>query len=195
MKRAVFLDRDGVITKMVLQKNGIYDSPQAINQVNLVEGITEVVNLLNKKNIPVIEITNQPGVALGKTSWKDLEEIERKAHLLLGQKRASINKIYRCFHHPKSQDIKLKIICNCRKPKPGLLFKAAKELNLDLNNSFFIGDNATDMEAGKATGCSTILFFHPFDLAEKREVKKASRYDFITYSHQETISILMKVFK
>lgn len=195
MKKAVFLDRDGVINKMVLQENGIYDSPQAINQVELVEDIAKVINLLNKKGVPVIEVTNQPGVALGKMNWEVLEEIEGKVHFLLKQQGALVDKIYRCFHHPKSKDKKLKIMCDCRKPNPGLLLRAAKELSLDLSNSFFIGDNATDMEAGKAVGCNTILFFHSFDLAKKIAIKKASKYNFIVNSHRETISILMKVLK
>lgn len=195
MNKAVFLDRDGIIIKMVLQASGTYDSPQTVEQVSLVEDISKIITWLNKKNIPVVEISNQPGVALGKTNWQTLEEIEEKAHTLLDKQDVHLDRIYRCFHHPKSQDEKLKIICDCRKPKPGMLLQAAKELNLDLNKCVFLGDNATDVEAGKAVGCITLLYFHENDLEEKIKAKKVSRPDFIVYSLQEVIPILMEVFK
>lgn len=195
MEKAVFIDRDGVINKMIIQKNGLFDSPQNTTQVSLVDGVVKVISWLNKNRIPVIEVTNQPGVALSKMSWGQLEKIDKKIHLLLSQKGVYIDRIYRCFHNPKSNLIELKKDCDCRKPKSGMLIQAAREFNLDLERSVILGDNATDMEAGKNVGCETILFFHTYDIKEKVDINKEYKADFKVYSHQEVIPILRKLFE
>lgn len=189
MKRAFFLDRDGVINKMVSNKRK-FDSPKKASEVVLVEGIIEVITWLNKKKVSVIEITNQPDVALGKYDWQTLEDVERRVHYLLNEQNVKIDKIYRCLHHPNSLHPDLNINCDCRKPKSGLFIQSAKELNIDLKNSIFLGDSATDVEAGKTAGCTTILFFHSDDLAKKIKAKKISNPDFIVYSLKEVIPIL-----
>jgi len=194
-KRALFIDRDGIINHMILQKEGIFDSPQNIQQIKLVSGIIEVIDWLNKENIPIIEITNQPGFALGKIDLEILENIEKEIHGLLNRQKVYIDKIYRCFHHPESKIEKYKIDCKCRKPRSGLLLQAAKEMELDLKRSVILGDNATDMEAGKKVGCKTILFSHTNDLPHKIAINKSYNPEFRVYSHSEVIPILIKLFK
>jgi len=194
MKKAVFIDRDGVINKMV-SIAGKYDSPKKAAHVVLVEGVVEVISWLNNKKIPVIEITNQPDFALGNYDWQTLGDIESRVHDLLNRAGVYIDKIYQCFHHPNSIHPDLNINCDCRKPKSGLLIQAARELNLDLKHSVILGDNATDMEAGKNVGCKTILFFHTYDIKEKVNVNKKYKADFKVYSHQGVIPILRKLFK
>lgn len=194
MKKAVFLDRDGVVNQMIYSA-GKFDSPKRVSQVKLVDGIVEVIIWLNKKKIPVIEVTNQPDVALEKYDWKTLEEIEKKIHNLLNKKGVKINKIYRCLHHPKSNLTDLKIDCECRKPKSGMLIQAADELNLDLQGSVILGDNVTDMKAGKNVGCKTILFFHTNDLEEKVNASKRYKADFKVYSNKEVLPILRRLFQ
>lgn len=194
-KRAVFIDRDGVINKMIFQREGFFDSPQSVEQVKLTEGIAELISWLNKENIPVVEISNQPGFALGKMDFEKLESIEKEIHSLLNIQDARIDKTYRCFHHPNSKIEHLKKECDCRKPKPGLLLQAASEMDLDLEKSVILGDNSTDMEAGKKVGCKTVLFFHTNDVAHKVEANKSYPSEFRVHSHKETLPLLIQLFK
>lgn len=193
-KRALFIDRDGIINHMFLQENGIFDSPQNINQIVLVDGIIEVILMMNKLNIPVIEVSNQPGVALEKMDWELLENIEGKIHSLLNKYGAHIDKVYRCFHHPKSNLAEFKINCDCRKPEAGLLLQAAYQYKLDLSCCVILGDNASDMEAGKKVGCTTILFLHNNDLTKKLKINKTYPAQFKVSSHVEVIPILQQIF-
>lgn len=166
MHKALFLDRDGVVNHLVLYKNG-WDSPQKPQDVKLVKGIETVIAWANKNKILVVEVSNQPGVAKGKMSQKTSDEIEKRVHQLLKQNSASIDKVYICPHHPKGIIPSLTIDCDCRKPKTGLLFKAAEELKIDLKGSVLLGDKGSDVEAGKNVGCTTILYFHKEDSPEK----------------------------
>ena len=103
-KRALFIDRDGVINQMVQSATEGFDSPKKVSEVKLVDGITPVILFCNKKNIPVIEISNQPGVAKGKTSLQKLEKVEKKIHELLKEKGAKIDKTFICLHQQKFID-------------------------------------------------------------------------------------------
>jgi D-glycero-D-manno-heptose 1,7-bisphosphate phosphatase len=166
-KKALFIDRDGVINDMVRQKNGLFDSPQTEFEVSLTKGIVEIISFCNYNNIPVIEISNQPGIAKNKLTLETLNAIETKIHTLLQAQGVVVDDIYLCLHHPDAKNKEYKINCDCRKPKPGMFHQAEKDHTLDLSQSIFLGDNVTDMEAGKAAGCTTILFFHENDLKEK----------------------------
>ncbi len=188
------MDRDGIINAMVMQKDGFFDSPQNKGQIRLVENIEEIIGWANSRNISVIEVSNQPGVALGKMDMRTLEDIESSIHNLLRVKGATVDKTYRCFHHPKSSHPEFGIICDCRKPKPGLLLRAAQEQDIDLESSVLIGDNITDMEAGKLVGCTTILFLHDNDLPKKVEANKAYPAIHAVKNHKETLKILKKLF-
>ena len=95
----------------------------------------------------------------------------------------------------KAKLANFKILCACRKPKAGLLLQAGLELNINLKKSVILGDNATDMKAGKKVGTRTILFFHTNDTPEKVIAKQNYPSDFRVYSHQETLLILKKLFK
>ena len=194
MKKAVFIDRDGIINQMTYI-DGKFDSPKKVSQVKLVKGVAEVIAWLNKKRIPVVEVTNQPDVALEKYDLKTLEEIEKKIHYLLNKKAAKVNKIYRCLHHPKSHYSDLNIDCDCRKPKSGMLIQAAKELDIDLKKSVVIGDNATDMEVGRNMGCKTVLFFHENDIQEKVNINKRYQADYKVYSHKQVKEVIIQLFK
>src|SRR3989344_851619 len=168
MRRALFIDRDGVICRMVKYEYG-WDSPQTPGDVRLVEGITGIINWANHNNILVVEISNQPSVARGKMSQKISDAIEKSVDQLLRGQGAKIDYVYVCPHHPKGVVAELTGECDCRKPKPGLLIRAARELGIDLGDSFFLGDKAGDVEAGEAAGCKTILYLHGDDLPEKGE--------------------------
>lgn len=153
-QKAIFLDRDGTINKYV----GFLKD---INDFELIEGVSQAIKLINDSEYLVIVVTNQPVVARGEVSFEDLKMIHNKMETLLGNDGAYIDGIYVCPHHPDSgfpNEIKeLKIDCDCRKPKPGLLFKASKEYNIDLSSSWMIGDSENDILAGKNAGCKTVL--------------------------------------
>ena len=144
MRMAAFLDRDGTLNKTVW-KNGKPRPPYSYTQAEIIPGTLEAIDNLRKlKYIPVI-ITNQPDVSRGKLSLEDVNFINKKICKLL-----KIEFIYMCVHDDKDN-------CECRKPKPGMIFKAAADLELDLSNSILIGDRWRDIHAGQAAGCKSFL--------------------------------------
>lgn len=188
--KALFLDRDGIITKMILYPNG-YDSPQSSKDVFLTEGIVEIVKKARKLGFLCIEISNQPAYAKGQISKKTQNLIKNKIHKLLQNEGACLNASYICYHHPKSIKPYLALDCDCRKPKPGLIIKAANDLSIDLKNSFFLGDNATDIEAGNLANTKTILYLHSQNLLEKTiEAKKCDTADYKIQDLADVISII-----
>lgn len=190
----LFIDRDGVINHLVPSKSENFDSPQKPKDVKLIEGIVDVITWANKHGILTIEVSNQPGVAKGKMDMKTLESIEARVHELLKMSGAEISKVYQCFHHPRGVVTKLTKECDCRKPKPGLLIKAAAKLSIDLEKSIMLGDNASDVEAGKNAGCKTIIFLHGEDTPEKIARAKKVEADYKVTKISEVISILENFF-
>lgn len=143
--RAVFLDRDGVINRMI--ENGYVLKWE---DFEFLPGVDQAISYLNTKNIPVIVISNQACVGKGLISMEGLKAINDRMLQELGSKSASILDVYVCPHVEKDN-------CDCRKPKPGLLIRAAREHGIDLKSSIFIGDSDSDVEAGKRAGCATYL--------------------------------------
>ncbi len=154
MQKAVFLDRDGVIN---VYKGFIRD----IDSFELIPGVSEAIKKINNSGRLVIVVTNQPVIARGELTWEELDEIHNKMETLLGNEGAYIDDIFICPHHPdkgfENERVEYKIECECRKPKPGMLIKAAEKYNINLNESIMIGDDLRDIEAGKAAGCESIL--------------------------------------
>lgn len=169
---------------------GEYDSPQKVDEVVLTVGIEKIIGWANNHDIKVIEITNQPSVAKGKMSLETSNEIEGKIDSLLNEKRMKIDKKYICYHHPKGVVSELTIKCECRKPKPGLLIQAAKELDIDLSKSVFLGDRDWDVLAGKSAGCKTILYLFKDDSLEKFKFAKESMADYKVWSLNEALVII-----
>lgn len=152
-QKAIFLDRDGTINKYV----GFLRHQK---EMVLLPDASEAIKQINKSEYLAVVVTNQPVIARGEVTWDELNEIHNKMETLLGQDGAYIDGLYFCPHHPhkgyNGEILELKIDCDCRKPKPGMLLKAAEELNIDLNQSFMIGDSETDVQAGVAAGCKSI---------------------------------------
>ena len=152
-QKAIFLDRDGTINKYV----GFLRSPE---ELELTEGAAEAIKLINNSGYLAVVVTNQPVIARGEVTWNGLEDIHNKMETELGKAGAYLDAIYFCPHHPhkgyEGEIPELKIDCDCRKPKPGMLLKAAEDLNIELSSSYMIGDSDTDVEAGKAAGCKSI---------------------------------------
>ena len=158
MVRAVLLDRDGVINEIVyFPELGLLDSPLNPDQFRLLPGVPEAIKTFNALGLKVIIVSNQPAIAKGKMTMELFDEIRKKMKMELLRWNARIDGEYYCLHHPEARLPEYRIICDCRKPKPGLILKAAEDFNLDLSESYMIGDSLTDIEAGKAAGCRTIL--------------------------------------
>lgn len=152
-QKAIFLDRDGTINEYV----GFL---RDIDDFKLINGVAEAIKKINQSGYLAIVISNQPVIARGEVTLKELEEIHNKMETLLGRKGAYVDDIFYCPHHPdkgfKGERPEYKIECDCRKPKPGMLLKAAEKYNIDLSDSFMIGDSRNDIEAGRAAGCRVI---------------------------------------
>ena len=158
MVKAVFLDRDGVINELIYYpEQGVVDSPFTVEQLRLLSGVGVAINNFHEMGYKVILASNQPSIAKGYLSEETFDKIRRKMKEDLAKDGASLDGEYYCFHHPEAKVEKLKTNCECRKPKPGLLLQAAKEMDVDLSQSWMIGDGLTDVKAGKDAGCRTIL--------------------------------------
>ena len=153
-QKAVFLDRDGTINKYV----GFL---RDIDQFELIEGVAEAIKRINASGYLCIVVTNQPVIARGEVTVPQLEEIHNKMETLLGLEGAYIDGLYYCPHHPhkgfEGEISELKFDCECRKPKPGMLLKAAEDFNIDLSKSWMVGDGENDIKAGENAGCKTCL--------------------------------------
>lgn len=153
-QKAIFLDRDGTINKYV----GFLRN---IEQFELLSGVSEAIRKINQSGYLAVVVTNQPVIARGEVTYTELQEIHNKMETILGKDGAYLDGIYFCPHHPdkgfKGEVKELKINCNCRKPNPGLLLQAASDFNINLEQSWMIGDGKNDIQAGKNAGCRTVL--------------------------------------
>lgn len=178
-QKAIFLDRDGTINKYV----GFLSN---IDEFELIPGVAEAIKKINASGYLAIVITNQPVIARGDLSFDELTAIHNKMETLLGAEGAYIDGIYFCPHHPDkgfaNEVAELKIDCLCRKPKPGMLLAAAKDYNIDLSQSWMIGDGKNDVMAGKAAGCKTILIGNEGEWTQ----------DYISSSLNSAIDVIIK---
>ncbi|VUX18225.1 D-glycero-beta-D-manno-heptose-1,7-bisphosphate 7-phosphatase [[Ruminococcus] torques] len=153
-QKAIFLDRDGTINKYV----GFLRN---IEQFELLSGVSEAIRKINQSGYLAVVVTNQPVIARGEVTYTELQEIHNKMETVLGKDGAYLDGIYFCPHHPdkgfEGEVKELKINCNCRKPNPGLLLQAASDFNINLEQSWMIGDGKNDIQAGKNAGCKTVL--------------------------------------
>ncbi|MFQ5472070.1 MAG: D-glycero-alpha-D-manno-heptose-1,7-bisphosphate 7-phosphatase [Dehalococcoidia bacterium] len=158
MSRAVFLDRDGVINAAIYNPvEDKLDSPYNLEEFRVLPGVARGVRMMNDIGFQTIVVSNQPGLAKGKCSGEFLEELSGHLAASLAKEGARLDGIYYCLHHPEAIVPDLRRVCDCRKPRPGLLLRAARHRDIDLSSSFMIGDQPTDIEAGAAAGCRTVL--------------------------------------
>lgn len=146
MARAVFLDRDGVIN--VRPPESLYIT--SVDDLVIAEGVAESIAKLNASGFRVIVATNQRCIARGLVTAEDVARIHHKLMEIVGNGGGLIDAIFMCPHDYADN-------CECRKPKPGMLLKAASQYSIDLAESWMIGDSATDIAAGQAAGCRTLL--------------------------------------
>ena len=156
--KAVFLDRDGVINEVIFHKEmGIVDSPSTVEQFKILQGVGRAINKFHELGFKVIIVSNQPGMAKDHYNIDVFEKIQEKMKTELEKDGAKLDAEYYCLHHPEAKIEKYHVICDCRKPKPGLILQAAKENDIELSESWMIGDGINDIQAGQAAGCRTIL--------------------------------------
>ena len=171
-QKAVFLDRDGVINRHI----GFLTN---IDDFELIPNVPEAIKIINNLGYLAIVISNQPVIARGEVTFDELNEIHNKMETLLGQEGAYIDAIYICPHHPdkgfEGERVEFKVVCECRKPKPGMIYKAVREFNIEVKNSWMVGDNIIDIEAGANAKCRSVLITN--DYSDQYETYE-SLYDF-----------------
>ncbi len=155
----VFLDRDGTITEEVGYVNHV-------SRLSLLPGAAEGIRLLNNAGVPVILATNQAGVARGYFGENVLKAVLARLEEMLGALGARLDAIYYCPHHPTAGEPPWRAECDCRKPKPGMLLRGARELKLGLQRSYVVGDKISDVAFAKAGGASGILVLTGYGLGE-----------------------------
>ena len=155
-QRAVFLDRDGTLIEEV-SAQGLHQ----IEKLELLSGVPEAIHEFNHAGLRAVLITNQPVIAKGLCTEADVREMHNKLETLLGREHAFLDRIYYCPHHPEKgfpgEREELKIDCDCRKPKPGMVLQAQRDLNIDLANSWFVGDTTRDVQTARNAGVKSVL--------------------------------------
>lgn len=150
MNKAVFLDRDGTVTEEV----GYLLDP---GMMRLIPGVGDAIRRLNAAGFKVVLVTNQSGVARGYFPESLVHEAHGLLVRMLSAYGAVLDGIYYCPHHPTAGGSKYTLVCNCRKPETGLIERAAKDLSIDLRQSYMIGDKWSDIETGQRAGMKSIL--------------------------------------
>ncbi len=148
--RAIFLDRDGTVSYEV----GYVNHP---SRYDIMPGSVDAIKKINQSEFLAVLVTNQAGVARGYFKEELILKVHEKLENLLSEKNAYLDAIYYCPHHPELGEPPYRMNCNCRKPKPGLLMRAQKDLNIDLSKSYIIGDSIKDIETGFNAGVPGIL--------------------------------------
>ena len=152
-RRCVFLDRDGVINEEVAY---LHDPDKLV----LISGVAETIGALAAAGAHVVVVTNQAGIGRGMYTEADLARVTKRLDELLAAAGTRLSGSYFCPHHPAAG-------CRCRKPLPGMLEDAARDLGIDLGRSVIVGDKATDLAAGRAAGCHTVLVRTGYGAAEE----------------------------
>ncbi|MCK4239835.1 MAG: D-glycero-beta-D-manno-heptose 1,7-bisphosphate 7-phosphatase [Candidatus Lokiarchaeota archaeon] len=157
-KRAIFLDRDGVIN---IEVEYLSDP----KNFEFIEGSVEALRILKQKGFILIIITNQAGIARGYYTKEALNEIHKKMNRLLKEQDVVLDDIFYCPHHPDFTEE-----CECRKPKPGMIFKARDKYNINLKKSYMVGDTLKDIEAGHKAQCFTVLVLTGYGIEERNKI-------------------------
>jgi len=172
-KKAVFLDRDGVLNQAVV-KEGHPCPPASVSEVVILPGVAEGVQKLKDAGFVLIVVTNQPDVARGATSKAIVEGINGCL-----AKHMPIDRFIMCYHDTADG-------CDCRKPKPGMLIAGAMEFDVELVSSYMVGDRWRDVEAGRNAGCKTIFINYEYD------EKQPTSFDYRVGSFIDAINIILK---
>jgi len=175
-RRAVFLDRDGVLNRAVVRGGKPYP-PANLDELEILPGVTDGIKLLKAAGFVLIVVSNQPDVARGTTHRESVEAINTYLEECL-----PIDRFIMCYHDSGDN-------CDCRKPRPGMLLTGGRELGVDLGASFMVGDRWRDVEAGASAGCKTFFIDYGYD------EKQPLAFDFRVSSLQEAAAIIISELK
>jgi len=196
MNKAVFFDRDGVINEMIFDaENGTVHTPLHPDQVVLCPGISELLKATKQLGYLNVVISNQTNVGLGRITVATHESIQKTIKQKLQKESAIVDKEYYCFHHPFAKIEEYRKNCDCRKPNIALFLQAAKDLNINLKQSWMIGDGLFDIVAGHNAGCKTILIANNVQTGHLKAIEdklKNIKPDFIVKNAKEAVSIFTK---
>ncbi len=184
---AVFLDRDGTICEEV----GYLSRPE---QLQLIKGSAEAICLLNRANIRVVVTTNQSGVARGYFTEEDVRAVHQRLEALLAAQGARVDAIYYCPHHPDKGEGQYRVDCECRKPRPGMLRQAARDLPIDLSHSYVVGDKLSDIQLGREGGLHTCLVLTGYGEQEKERIEKGEtsiKPDFVAQDLHQAVNWIL----
>lgn len=189
--RAVLLDRDGIINElMYFPEQGTVDSPFIPSQMQLTPFAVSSINRFHEMGFKVFVISNQPGMAKAHFDETTFDSISCRMRELLRQGNARVDGEYYCFHHPQGSREKYRTVCDCRKPKPGLILKAAKDHGFSLPDTFFIGDGIVDVKAGRAAGCKTVLVASVNGFLLKLLAEQNAQPDFMVRTLDEAVKVV-----
>lgn len=190
-ERAVFLDRDGVLNDLAYNPDeGTIGSPLSARELRVFPYSGQSIRRIQGMGFKTILVSNQPGVAKRQLTLAELERINRLVRKELSRQGAVLDAEYYCLHHPDALVRRYRLDCDCRKPKPGLIIRAAEENGVDLGSSFFVGDALVDVKAGKGAGCKTILLGHVTTFLTEVIEREDARPDFILPSLRQVPDLL-----
>gem|GEM_PF-368187 len=189
--RAVFLDRDGVLNDLEYNpEEGRIGSPLSARQLRVFPYAGQAVMRIEGLGFKAIVVSNQPGVAKRQMTHSEFERMNASVRKELSKQGAALDGEYYCLHHPDALVKKYRRDCDCRKPKPGLLLRAARENGVDLARSFFVGDALVDVKAGRAAGCRTIFLGHITAFLSDMIQREDARPDYVLPSLRQVPGLL-----
>lgn len=193
MRRAVFLDRDGTINVLVDRAGDERgDSPATPDEFELLPGAGEAIRRINAAGLLTVVVSNQPGIAKGTFTAALLEATTRKMHRELARFAARVDAVFYCVHHPEALLDGYRLLCACRKPKPGLLLRGATAFGIDLRRSYMVGDSMTDVQAGASVGCQTVwLGERSCRMCQSME-RAAVRPDHVAVGLDEAVDLILR---
>jgi D-glycero-D-manno-heptose 1,7-bisphosphate phosphatase len=170
-RRALFVDRDGVVNDLVFYpSHGEWEAPREVESLRMRPGAGAALRDANSRGWLVFLVTNQPSYAKGKCSLESLQQVHRRVLENLGKEHVVITDSYVCYHHPESR-IEGFGACQCRKPSPFFVRQAALRYGLDLARSWVAGDQDTDLEMGRQAGCRTALIKYEHSESKRGRVR------------------------
>jgi len=187
MNKAVFLDRDGTVNEEVGYLRNVAD-------LRLISGASTAIKLLNDSGIKVVLVTNQSGIARGYLSESMLNKIHTQLEQMLRKDGARLDAIYYCPHHPSAGNSSYTKECDCRKPGTGLIDKAARDLKIDVKQSFVVGDKWSDVELGQRAGAHSILVRTGYGATDEERIRPRHLLepDFIAHSISEAVDWIIR---
>lgn len=189
MPKAIFVDRDGVIIALKYNPSIKEEQPpQNTSELKFLPEVFDALKNAQKAGYLLFLVSNQPDIAKGKMKMEKFQEIHKRFDEVLKSNEIYFKEYYYCFHHPNGIVSEYSIDCECRKPKPGSLLKAAKDYNVDLLKSWMIGDKDRDIECGHNAGVRTIAIEEPLTEYARKNINP----DYRTKNLKEAIEIILK---